>query len=105
MKRVVTALGNPILNEELKQKKEIKILGNDIQYQDGILELLEMEKDIDYIILSEMLPGENRIEKLIEKIQDRNNEIQIILILENKKQTLESYLETKEFITFFIIIK
>ena len=32
MKKIITALGNPNLNEELKKIQEYKILGPDIQY-------------------------------------------------------------------------
>ncbi len=40
---------------------------NDIQYQDGIIEALEIEPEIEIIILSELLPGEYSIKQLIEK--------------------------------------
>lgn len=41
MNNVVTALGNPILNNELKRFNEINILLNDLQYKEAIIELLE----------------------------------------------------------------
>ena len=65
MKKIITALGNPNLNEELKKIQEYKILGPDIQYQEGILEKLERNKDIDFLILSEIIPGEINIIELI----------------------------------------
>ena len=95
MKKIITALANPILNNELKKQKDFIVIGNDIQYQDGVKEVLEKEKNIDFLILSEILPGENKIEKLIEYIKKVNPNINIIIILENKKEELEKYLYSK----------
>lgn len=95
MKKIITALANPILNENLKEEEDFKILTKDIQYQEGIFEIMEKENVIDYLILSEILPGENNIEKLIEKIKEKNIKIKIIIILENKKEELENILYKK----------
>lgn len=95
MKKIITALGNPLLNDKLSEEKEFKILTKDIQYQDGIFEILEKEEKIDFLILSEILLGENKIKNLIEKIQEKNNQIKIIVILENKKEELENILYLK----------
>lgn len=94
MKTVVTAIGNPILNIKLKQEKELNIIGNDIQYQEGIFELLE-ENNIEFLILSEMIQGEFTVQKVIEKIKLMNQNIKIILILEHKKEELENVLIAK----------
>lgn len=95
MKQIITALGNPLLNDKLNSEKEFKILTKDIQYQDGIFEILEKKEKIDFLILSEILLGENKIVNLIEKIKEKNNFIKIIIILENKKQELENLLYLK----------
>lgn len=95
MKKIITAIGNENLNKKLKEENNIEIIGADIQYKEGILELLEKEKNIDFLILSELLPGEIEIKELIEKIKIINSYIQIILFLENKNQELENYLFAK----------
>ena len=95
MKKIVTALGNPLLNNKMLEEKEINVIGKDIQYQEGIFEILEKENKIDYLILSELLPGENNLEKLVNKIKNKNNEINIIIILENKKEKIENILYSK----------
>ena len=95
MKKIITALANPILNENLKKEKDFEILTKDIQYQEGIFEIMEEKNEIDYLILSEILPGENNIEKLIEKIKEKNIKIKIIIILESKKEELENILYKK----------
>ena len=95
MKKIITALGNPYLNEELTKEKEFEILTKDIQYQDGIFEVLEKNEQIDFIILSEILLGKNNLEELIQKIEQKNNKIKIILIIENKNEKFEKNLMLK----------
>ena len=101
MKQIITALGNPILNNRLKKEEDFIILTKDIQYQDGIFEILEKEEKIDFLILSEILLGENTIEKLVEKIKQKNNKINIIVILENKKEEIENILYLKGVIKIY----
>ena len=101
MKKIITAIGNPILNEYLKKEKDIIVIGNDIQYQEGIFELLEKDSNINLIIISELINGENTIEKLIEKIKIINKNIKIIIILENKNEELENKLIAKGIIKIF----
>ena len=87
MKTIITALLNKTVNDKLKEYNEIQVIMNDIQYQDGIIEALETNNNIDYIILSELLPGEKNINELIKKIKEMRKDINIILILkqENKE--------------------
>lgn len=101
MKKIITAIGNPILNEYLKKEEDIIVIGNDIQYQDGIFELLEKDNNINLIIISEIIIGENTIEKLIEKIKIINKNIKIMIILENKNEELENKLIAKGIIKIF----
>ena len=101
MKKIITAIGNPILNEYLKKEEDIIVIGNDIQYQDGIFELLEKDNNINLIIISEIIIGENTIEKLIEKIKIINKNIKIIIILENKNEEFENKLIAKGIIKIF----
>ena len=95
MKKIITALQNEKVNQKLAENKNIKIMTNDIQYQEGIIEVLEIDSNIDFIIFSELLPGEIKIETLIEKIRQKNRNIKMIIILENKKEELENYLLAK----------
>lgn len=95
MKKIVTALLNENIHNKLLKHKEIEIIKNDIQYKEGIIELLEINNNIDYIIINELLPGEIEIKELIEKIKKINKEIYCIIILENKKEELENFLLSK----------
>lgn len=88
MIKIITAVNNPNLNEELKIEKNIEIIGRDIQYKEGVLELLEKNIEINYIIIDENLPGEIELNKLIEKILEKNKKIKIIITIkkENKNK-------------------
>lgn len=88
MIKIITAMNNPNLNEELKKEDNIKIVGRDIQYKEGILEFLENNIEINYIIIDEKIPGEIEINKLIDKIFEKNKKIKVIITIkkENKNQ-------------------
>ncbi len=83
MKKIITAIGNPELNKELKKTNNFEVLADDIQYQDGIFELLE-ENNIDILILSELLIGEKNLKQLIKKIKEKYPKIKIVLLLEKE---------------------
>ena len=46
IKKVITAIGNQKLIKNLKEN-QINVLCNDISYREGILEFLEVNKNID----------------------------------------------------------
>lgn len=50
--KVITAIGDEFLNNELRKFEEYEIIGKDISYREGILEILEINKEINLIILS-----------------------------------------------------
>lgn len=89
---IITALQNPEINKNIKEKTKYNILANDIQYQEGIIELLEKNEEIDLIIISELLPGNIEFKELINKIKEINKNIEIIVILENKNNKLKEFL-------------
>lgn len=89
---ILLALNNEKIFKELKDNKKIKIVCNDIQYKEGILEILEKIKNINYIILNEELYGQIKIEELIKKIKLINDKINIIIILNKKDLIKQEYL-------------
>lgn len=99
--KIVTALANPTLNNELKKINEFEIITPDVQYQDGVIEILENKKDIDILILSEIIPGDFNIIDFIKLIISKNNKIKIIIFLENKKEELENFLISKGIFNIF----
>lgn len=101
MKKIITAIGNEILNKKLKKENDFEVIIEDIQYKEGIIEYLEKESNIDILIISELLPGNIELKELIEKIKNINSNIEIILFLENKNTELENYLYAKGIYNIF----
>ena len=99
--KILTALQNPKTNEILKEKTKFNIIETDIQYQEGIIEVLEKNNKIDLIIISELLPGNIGFKDLINKIKTINNDIEIIVILENKNYKLKEFLMQKNIKSIF----
>ncbi len=95
MKKIITAIGNESINNELKKEKNINIILNDIQYKEGIIEILEEKNEVDYIIINNILQGEIKIEDLIKQIYIINKSIKIIIIIENNEKEIEKYLNYK----------
>ena len=98
---IITALKNPNINKKIKEKTNFNIIGNDIQYQEGIIEMLEKNGEIDLIIISELLPGEYSFRDLINKIKQINNKIDIIPILKEKNEEINNYLISKGIFNIF----
>ena len=94
IKKIITAIDNPMINNFLSQYEDIKIIGKDIPYKEGIIERLEID-DVDILIINSDLPGEIELEELIDNIKTIKDNIEIIYILteenEKTKKILEEY--------------
>ena len=93
------------MNNELTKEENIQVIEKDLLYQDAVIETIESNENIDYLLLNENLPGENlnefinKIEKLrpikiilfVDKIKKEQNQFQnqIYKIYENGEVTLE----------------
>lgn len=84
--KILTAMNNPKINEELKNEKNVEIICKDIFYKEGILEILEKEINIDYIFINYKLPGEIKLNNLIEKIIEKNKKIKIIILIKKENK-------------------
>ena len=99
--RILTALQNPEINKILKEQTNYNVVENDIQYQEGIIEILEKNNKINLIIISELLPGNIGIKETINKIKEFNSDIEIIVILENKNSKIKEFLIQKNVKSIF----
>lgn len=86
MINILTALQNEEINYELKKNKEFTIEYDDIQYEEGLIEILKAKKYIEYIIFNKKILEKNRLEDFIEIVLDINKEIKIILIYNNEEE-------------------
>ena len=101
--KAITAIGNPIINNKLREYKEYEVIGKDIQYEEGIFELLEQIKNVDIIFLSNALPEEFDFKKLIDKILKLKDNIKLIVFLKEKNQNIENYLNSKDIFDIFYL--
>lgn len=92
--RTITAIGNPKICNELKDYN-INIVSNDIQYKEGILEYLENNSKIDYVIINEEIPGNLKTNELVFNIKKINKKIKIILI-SNSDEKIYVFKKIKE---------
>lgn len=90
------------MNNKLKEIPEYEVIGKDISYREGILEILEIKNNINLIILSNKIPGECTFESLIEKLIKFKN-IEIIVFLNEKNDDLENYLNSKKIFKIYFL--
>lgn len=91
-KNIITAIANPKINEQLKKEKYIKIIYKDLQYSEAILDVINEEQKIDFIIINEEIIKEKNLENFLKNIK-KNNKIKIIIILEKENQQKEKILK------------
>lgn len=92
---VITAIGNEKINKKMQEHTGINIIGNDIQYQEAVIEILEKNVNIDLLILSSILPGELNIFEFINLLIYKNPKIEIIIILEKENDKLKDFIISK----------
>lgn len=95
MIKIITAINNPKINEELNNEKDIQVIGKDILYKEGILEILEKKIKINYIIINSEILGEITLNNLIKKINEKNKKIKIILLIKTKNNEIKNNLNNK----------
>lgn len=88
MNNILVAIYNKNTYEELLKEKDINIINKKILYREGILEILENDFEINYIIINEKIPGEIELNNLIYRIREINKNIKIILVIEKNKKDI-----------------
>ena len=82
---------------KLKESKIYDVFGNDIPYQDGVIEVLRGNSDIDILILNESLVGEYEIKDFLNMICKINQYIEIIFFMEKENISLKKIRNFKNF--------
>ncbi len=94
--KVITAIGIPEINERLKKESNFEVIGRDILYQEGIIEILEEITDIEGVILSNNLIDEMNFNLLISRIIEINKNIEITVFLKEKDVEIEMFLNSNK---------
>ena len=61
MKKVFTAMGSHKLAYQIVKSGLFKLVTKDVPYTEGIIEVLNNIKDVDIIIINELLPRRNEL--------------------------------------------
>lgn len=95
-------MGDEYLNNELRKKDIYEVIGKDISYSEGILEILDAKKDIELIVLSNVITENKEFERIIEQLIKIKN-IEIIVFLKEKDEYLENYLNLKKIFKIYFL--
>lgn len=79
MRKVLTAIGNPMLNQKIKKLENYEVLLDDIGSDDELLEALEREQTVEILFLCTNIIEHYSVEKLIEMIRKLQENIFIVL--------------------------
>lgn len=94
MKRIVTALGNETLNNELKKYSKYDVIMDDLFYQEAVLDISKSE-DIDVIIISALLQGQYDTIEFLKEVKKNNITSRIILIVDTISEEDKNVLISK----------
>lgn len=81
MKRILTAMGNPTLNLELKKYTKYELNEDDLYYQEAALDALKSQK-YDVLLASGLLQGEFEFCEFLSEIRMLNKTIRIIVVVD-----------------------
>ena len=82
MKKIVTALGNSILNDELKKYAKYDVLTEDIMYQEGVLDFIS-QNETDVLIISGLLQGASNLVDFANEIRKVSVASRVIFIVDD----------------------
>ena len=105
IRKIITAIGTNELNLRIREKNDYKfyeVIGNDIPYQEGDLDILKGNFEINTLILSESLPGEFDDKKFIKEIKRINPCLEIMYFLKDENNSLRNFLLENDVKKIFI---
>lgn len=92
--KIITALANEEINKKIKENG-LEIIGKDIQYQEAVIQILEINKSVNLLILSSLLQGDLNIYEFINIIKYKFPNLEIIIILEKEDLELRKFIISK----------
>ena len=101
MKKVLTAMGNATLNNELKRYLEYELNENDLFYQDAVLDKLAEEK-YDVLVVSALLQGQFEFPDFIDKIKAIDKLVRIIIVTDEISSDLRRKINEEKIVDVFL---
>lgn len=100
MIKIITALGNPTVNSELKKYEKYDVIGDDLQYQEALFDVLEYE-EADVIIISGLLQGQFEFDEFVLEVKKKNIGARIIVIVDEIDDETKNILMAKGIFDIF----
>ena len=101
MKKVLTAMGNATLNNELKRYSEYELNENDLFYQDAVLDKLAEEK-YDVLVVSALLQGQFEFPDFIDKIKAIDKLVRMIIVTDEISSDLRRKINEEKIVDVFL---
>lgn len=101
MKRVLTAMGNAVLNNELKRYREFDLNDEDLFYQEAVIDEIS-ENEYDVLTVSALLQGQMEFNDFIEKIRNIDRNIRIIVVTDEISVSMKRKLNENEIVDIFL---
>ena len=92
MINLITAVGNPYINEQIKNMENYNVILKDIQYFEGILEILKIHKNIDILLISTTILLEKNF---IEIIREDFENLEIVIFIDKNIESDIAYFNSK----------
>jgi len=94
MLKVLTAIGNEYINNQLNSLNKYEIICDDIQYQEALLEIIN-KKEFDILILYEKINGDIEKEMFFDMLLNIDKCFEIVLLVENDTEKNKKYYNLK----------
>lgn len=101
MKKIITAMGNEVLNVELKKYSKYDVLCEDLICQDYVVSRLP-KSEADVLVISGLLQGRWNLEEFVQKIRKENNKIRIIVVTDEIDVTTKKILNDLNVLDIFL---
>lgn len=101
MRKIITAMGNVTLNNELKKYSKYDVLENDFFYQEAAIDQIA-ESHYDVMIVSALLQGQLDFGEFIEKIRNIDRVIRIIVITDEIEEGFKRRLNDLDVVDIFL---
>ena len=101
MKRIITAMGNEVLNIELKKYAKYDVIFEDLICQDIVISKLN-QCEADTLVISGLLQGRWNLEEFVQKIRKINPNIRIIVVTDEIDETTKKILKEENVLDIFL---